>query len=369
MELKTVKMILAVVMLCSGFVHFVFANRLRIFNVTATEGLTWKESLDLCRAKNESLVTLYDQGDIDFTHNFSRKGNQGVGIFVGLRWTNKSVRWSDGTPYIFNRSTVNVSNGNLVCEGIEEGQWREFNCSDRKYFMCYEDDDYHLVERKKTWCQAQLHCRKYYTDLVHITNETQNEKIIEEGQNKSFWIGLMRDAWEWADTGCSTYRNHLEIGDISTMKCAYITPNFETKECEENVKDLLQTVCSKGKRRIVVINECKTWEEAFDYCENNYSNLLQIEDDEDRMAVDQWLNYTSHGDLFWIALWQSRVLGFWIWRDRTVNNHNWKNDQIPEMPLSNNCGAINGTDFKWRDENCLHKLPFLCEEEISFSQV
>ncbi|KAG7240748.1 hypothetical protein INR49_026637 [Caranx melampygus] len=126
------------------------------------------------------------------------------------------------------------------------------------YLAVTVDDDYHLVERKKTWCQAQLHCRKYYTDL--------------------------------------------------------------------------------------------------------------IEDEEDRMAVNQRLNHTRHGDLFWIALRQSRILGFWIWRDRTVSNHNWKDDPIPGMPLSNNCGAIDKTDFKWRDENCLHKLPFLCEEEISFSQ-
>lgn len=173
----------------------------------------------------------------------------------------------------------------------------------------------------------------------------------------------MHDDWEWADKSCSTYRNSLDTNN-KQKQCTYLPgAEAEARQCEDQAN--VETVCSKGRVRIIIINENRTWEEAFDYCEKNHSGLLQIEDDEDKKAVDQWLNNSnSSSDLFWIALRQSRVFGFWIWRDRTVSNNYWKEGSIPEMPWSNNCGVINRTDSRWRDENCFHKLPFLCEEEI-----
>lgn len=121
-----------------------------------------------------------------------------------------------------------------------------------------------------------------------------------------------------------------------------------------------------GTVRIKVIKQHLTWEQAFDYCKAKHTGLLWIEDLEDQNAVEQWLNYTDVEGPFWIGLRQSRIFGFWIWAsDRTVTYSNWRDDTVPELPLSNHCGVIakNGT---WRDENCLFPLPFLCEEKIVF---
>uniref|UniRef100_A0A3B4XF78 C-type lectin domain-containing protein n=1 Tax=Seriola lalandi dorsalis TaxID=1841481 RepID=A0A3B4XF78_SERLL len=117
---------------------------------------------------------------------------------------------------------------------------------------------------------------------------------------------------------------------------------------------------------VIIVHLNLTWEDAFDYCADNHKSLLQIEDSEDQKAVEQWLNYTTGDGPFWIGLRQSRVFGFWIWRDKTVSYSNWMDGRQPEMPISDNCGVINKTDYKWRDENCWHEHPFICEEEISF---
>uniref|UniRef100_A0A665TAM6 C-type lectin domain-containing protein n=1 Tax=Echeneis naucrates TaxID=173247 RepID=A0A665TAM6_ECHNA len=104
--------------------------------------------------------------------------------------------------------------------------------------------------------------------------------------------------------------------------------------------------------RIKLIQENKTWEEAFRYCKENHTGLLQIKDADDQEAVKQWLTYSSAQGTFWIGLRQSRTFGFWIWRDWTVSYNQWKNNTQPEMPLSNNCGVISKKDYKWSDEEC-----------------
>ena len=120
-----------------------------------------------------------------------------------------------------------------------------------------------------------------------------------------------------------------------------------------------------GKVRIVVIGHKLTWEEALDYCLDNHSGLLQIKDEKDQEDVVEILKTFNVPGPFWIGLRQSRVFGFWIWSDREVTYSNWEtysNGQMPELPLSENCGVINKVNSKWRDENCFHLHPFLCEE-------
>nr|XP_019947685.1 PREDICTED: C-type lectin BJcuL-like [Paralichthys olivaceus] len=232
--------------------------------------------------------------------------------------------------------------------------------------MCYKGNKYHLIEHEsKNWCQAQQYCRRHFSDLVSICDDEQNQQVLEKGKNKTFWIGLMHDEWEWMDKSCSTYRTWGNIDMVSSERCTakiFSSSSLYAMSCSNSAK----TLCYKGKVRIVVIMMNYTWEQAVDYCDANHSGLLRIEDDEDQKAVAERLKHTTVNGPFWIGLRQSRVFGFWIWSDRAVTYSNWENNQQPEMPLSENCGVINKTNYRWRDENCSHEHPFLCEEEISF---
>lgn len=64
-----------------------------------------------------------------------------------------------------------------------------------------------FVSDSKTWQEAQIYCRRYYTDLVIIRNQTENTQLTAMMMQPytSAWIGLFRDVWKWSDaTNVST---------------------------------------------------------------------------------------------------------------------------------------------------------------------
>ncbi|XP_026216871.1 C-type mannose receptor 2-like [Anabas testudineus] len=362
-------MIPVVFMLCSGFFHFTLAsNRLRFFSFLQND-VQWITGKNGCITMNRSLVTLYDEDDAYFVHKFTESQlGDNKRSWLGLHMSQHNVStWSSSGHFTSSLPDVDVTNGQQICEAIENNTRKGFNCSDRKPFMCYRGSNYTMIEKEtKNWCQAQHYCRKHFTDLVNVSNETQND-VIEKGKNESFWIGVMHDEWEWEDKSCSTYRkwsdNKHNVNSEETC-----TQELNLKLYKNKCENCSPMLCSTGTVRIKVIKENLTWEQAFDYCKANHSRLLQIEDAKDQEAVEQWLNISNAGDTFWIGLRQSRLFGFWIWSDKTVAYNNWKNSTIPQMPMSNNCGVIkkDNQTWSWSDENCFLPFPFLCEEEISY---
>uniref|UniRef100_A0A671QU57 C-type lectin domain-containing protein n=1 Tax=Sinocyclocheilus anshuiensis TaxID=1608454 RepID=A0A671QU57_9TELE len=63
-----------------------------------------------------------------------------------------------------------------------------------------------FISNIKTWKDAQSYCRQYYTDLVIIQNQTENNQLtVLMKPYISAWIGLFRDVWKWSDeTNVST---------------------------------------------------------------------------------------------------------------------------------------------------------------------
>ncbi|TDG96693.1 hypothetical protein EPR50_G00231820 [Perca flavescens] len=356
-------MILVLFLLCSGLSHFTFgSNHLRVFRFG--NETDWDAALSECNKTNESFVTLYDEEDANFVANFLVEMKLTF-VWFGLH-KGRNITWSDGVPVTFNASYVILKEGNQICIAIDNKMWTSLSCSERKPFMCNKDGNYTLFEDEKNWCQALQYCRHVSADLVSISNESQNDEVIKKGNNASFWIGLMHDEWEWVDKSCSLYRNWsgesdlLDDGEKCTVSSILGQGSIKNLGCDNEP----HLFCSKGKTRIRVIADHKTWEQAFDYCKANHAGMLRIEDENDQNAVEQWLNHTDVPGPFWIGLRQSRVFGFWIWSDRTVTYSKWKNGTEPKLPMSNHCGVIN--KMEWSDEHCWRKLPFLCEENIIF---
>ncbi len=65
---------------------------------------------------------------------------------------------------------------------------------------------YHFVNQKMSWAEAQRYCREKHTDLVTI-NDIQEQNDIKQLLNSSgrVWIGL-KDTWIWSLSDSDFYR-------------------------------------------------------------------------------------------------------------------------------------------------------------------
>lgn len=356
------KMIPLLFLLCSGLVQLTgAANRLRVFNFTDIRQ-SFKTARDECLQVNQSLATLIDKEDVDFLNKslYSKRERDKTTFWIGLQKNRKTIlSWSNGDEVTLN---INEEIHNEQHCGALKDTLKYFNCADAMSFMCYKGTKYTLIKEEKNWCEAQRFCRRYHKDLVSWSNDMEKNKIIEKGEGKTFWTGLLHDEWEWEEEGvCSTYREWNPISGGGELAA------FSRGEGMKMFGSDLEAgrLCSQGFHRIKLINRTKTWEEAVDYCKEKFAGILWIEDEPDQKVVAEWLNITGQNATeVWIGLRQSSVFGFWIWSDRMVGFNKWRGGQAPELG-SQQCGVINTQDYMWSDADCLRKLNFLCEEDIS----
>ncbi|KAF5908993.1 macrophage mannose receptor 1-like, partial [Clarias magur] len=135
--------------------------------------------------------------------------------WIGLYRSQFSVKWSNGDPVTFSNLAGDCGTSSCCAVMQPDGSWESLQCTATKYFMSYEQGDiktkpiHHLILENKTWYGAQRYCRGHYTDLLSIRDQQQNEEVKIKGLNSStsFWIGLLRDDWQWTDEGNSVYRN------------------------------------------------------------------------------------------------------------------------------------------------------------------
>ncbi|KAL4007194.1 mannose receptor, C type [Sarotherodon galilaeus] len=347
------------------------------------ENKRWYEAQRYCREKYTDLAKVFDMTDMSRLRNSTQ--NQGE-AWIGLNNNtggNRTWHWSlPGVEYIQNDSSWNLNGretwehpGNCGRKRYKEGDKKlaDVSCDEAFYFICHDEmkkdnKTLHLIQNPTlNWTQAQNYCRSYYTDLVSGLDQVDGEEYeaVIKGLTSPFsiWVGLFRDSWRWSDGSDFSFRYwDMELfNDTQSNKtCAMTLLNRSGKWSSDECDKEKPFFCYDDN--LILVEENKTWEEAFYYCRENYSDLVSITNSDEQDWIQEKVK-EANSPYVWLGLRYTCTLGFWFWvTDEVVKYKNWGPDVTTDgCDMS---GAMNvGSPHKWSKQADNKMFNFICSKK------
>ncbi|KAG1959419.1 hypothetical protein F2P79_007151 [Pimephales promelas] len=173
-----------------------------------------------------------------------------------------------------------------------------------------------LVNTFMTWEAAQTYCREYHDDLSTVTKEEAQLLSANPGINHAyFWIGLHMspnnpEQWIWSG-GEDENIDNWDIGEpnlLHTEKCG-IVRRFNYKLHNLMCSWTLPFYCM-NVFELILVRQNKTWDEALDYCRQNYIDLASLRSKKTRAeAITNTIK--SQTAYVWTGL--RFMAGHWFW--------------------------------------------------------
>ncbi|XP_052417764.1 macrophage mannose receptor 1-like isoform X2 [Carassius gibelio] len=223
---------------------------------------------------------------------------------------------------------------------------------------------YHFINEKKTWTEAQRYCREKYTDLAtadNMNDTNELKKSVNDSSVQDIWIGLQktgRDEWQWSSGEPALYLNWA-LGQPETSYCGMMSNGkFEDLPCS----DERYFICNNNK--LIVIRENVTWSEALRYCRQHHVDLVSVHSEEMQRRVMNVVKLASTAEV-WLGLRHSCTVGIWFWvSEDTVCYQNWapgNGTSEEDCEHTVRSGAVqSGGDQRWISLPESHKLNFIC---------
>ncbi|TRY83334.1 hypothetical protein DNTS_015063 [Danionella cerebrum] len=233
------------------------------------EFLSWDKAQSVCRTKHVDLATVQTNEDWAALKNLSVDQN-----FYSMAWTGlyqDTVNWfwslNDEPLQYQNWAPSMPLNLGLKkeCAAINTaGFWINHFCGDNRFFLCIDEQPNAtqrvVLERTYiTWLEAQKYCRTFYTDLMVIRNQTENDLIlgIFNDQMYNIWIGLYRGKWNW-----SSRENLTDATRLHTQKMTGPQENCVLANYLGAVDDYTCTIRKKRQVVRVQVKASKTTSDA-----------------------------------------------------------------------------------------------------------
>uniref|UniRef100_A0A3P8RPE0 C-type lectin domain-containing protein n=1 Tax=Amphiprion percula TaxID=161767 RepID=A0A3P8RPE0_AMPPE len=238
------------------------------------------------------------------------------------------------------------------------------------FLACHE---YHFIEDKKTWHDAQKYCREKYTDLATVYDMEDMRRLQNAAKNQTeAWIGLRNaidgnKTWHWSLPGVEFKENETNWGpeepndegsnenygviskDRSWIDISYKEEYpFMCYDDRSNDQEIIQ--------EFIVVEKHMCWTEAQEYCRQNHTDLVSgLKQLNDSKVISLLENAT--GSCCWLfGLFRDT----WRWSDGSQSSfRNWDHH-----PNSEDCAmtTLNG-ESKWKSDNCSSQKPFFCYNE------
>ncbi|XDV28070.1 hypothetical protein PO909_031466 [Leuciscus waleckii] len=223
---------------------------------------------------------------------------------------------------------------------------------------------YHYINVRMSWPEAQSYCRTKYTDLATVdTMDDVNRlvNIVDSGYSGSVWIGLKRGTqkhWAWSngENTLTQFSAWDKKEPISHNECGSFSSGvWYSYPCSSN----LHYVCYSESEYIRVQID-KNWSDAQSYCRQHHTDLITIHNSEEQNTIKSII---PSGSWVWIGLFQDS----WEWSDKWSRFfRNWAAGQPSQSSGSGDCVSMSTIDSgKWAHESCDLKHPFICHEGSS----
>ncbi|XP_067309542.1 macrophage mannose receptor 1-like [Pseudorasbora parva] len=220
---------------------------------------------------------------------------------------------------------------------------------------------YHYINVRMSWPEAQSYCREKYTDLATVDTMADVNRlvnIVDAGYSGSVWIGLKRGtqkrlAWSNGENISSPYSNWAPGEPNENTYCvSFFLASGLIRDVV--IADILHATRVKNKEYIMV-KITKNWTDAQSYCRQYYTDLPTIHNSEENKQINKIIPSTS-----WV--WIGLFLDSWEWSDKWSHFfRNWAADQPSQSSGSDDCVGISTTNSgKWPQYSCDLHQPFIC---------
>eukprot|EP01084_Bolivina_argentea_P070476 128119_1 len=212
---------------------FTTYQRRSTYIILDTISKDWLDAQSVCAVNyGGRLATLITNKQIQIAHQlrinseYSNTESLWIGlnnIFTGGEWQwdsehmcsytgnsncNNDAHWNVGQPTDFSGQGCAV----LLVDNSYHNSFDDIPCSLSKGYLCDSPNEYILIQQKKTWQNAQDHCRnKYGTNLATVVTDDQISKLMQviPETETIFWVGLndrnTNGNWEWASSYSCSY--------------------------------------------------------------------------------------------------------------------------------------------------------------------
>ncbi|XP_051722536.1 C-type mannose receptor 2 isoform X3 [Ctenopharyngodon idella] len=221
---------------------------------------------------------------------------------------------------------------------------------------------YHFINIRKNWTEAQRFCRENYTDLATVNNADEMNSLFRTISDVSYdvYIGLYRSEvfrWHWTLPDSSNVEPFQKWKDKQPDQnnnhgCAVMDNNGKwfSDSCDSQKPFVCFNATTNTK--YILIEGTKTWREAQEYCQKFHTDLVNIRDSTENENVKK----IAKNDV-WIGLFKDP----WSWSDQSNSSFRyWSNIRIDQ-----DCVAVmvNQTG-KWNDIKCNATQPFICHSDL-----
>ncbi|NP_001093550.1 uncharacterized protein LOC100002638 precursor [Danio rerio] len=221
---------------------------------------------------------------------------------------------------------------------------------------------YHFINEKKTWTEAQRYCREKYTDLATVDNMNDTIRLRKSVNDERIWIGLQKTSvykWHWSSGDPALYLN-LSSSPANNNNCTSKMRNGQWSVVPCNNNNYF--ICYNMSRGFVFVNQTMNWTAAQSYCRQNHTDLVTVRNQNENQQLEKFINDRNFSrSSVWIGLFRDT----WQWSDQSNSSFRYWDTGKPNNSGGNESCTVIGQNSQrgWEEVSCDRQYPFVCHED------